>query len=106
MDTLGLDYEEFQEVLHLCRRMGIAGCLPGFNLRRFLIGHLRATLPETAAKIEALGEEHVRLLWRELQARSPSPRGSRSDPSRTAHGVQPWYALGISSPCAATGSRA
>jgi hypothetical protein len=104
MDTLGLDYEESQQVLHLCRT-GIAACLLGFNLQRFLVGHLRATLPETAAKIEAMDDEHVQLLGRELPARSISPGGSQSGPSRGSFRTQHWYALGVSTPWASSNSR-
>jgi hypothetical protein len=88
MATLGLDYEEFQEVLHLGRCMGLDHCPPGFSLRRFLVGRLRVTLPEAAAKIEGLNDEQVNFLGQEIVARL------------TAFGPgYRWHGLGSSTPC-------
>jgi hypothetical protein len=88
MLTLGLDYEEFQQVLHLCRLAGMAGGPSGFSLRRFLVSRLRATLPETAAKIDGLSGEELDRLCQEIQARPACPvpvvGAVRSGP------VHPW----------------
>ena len=64
MEQLNLDYEELQQVAHLCHWLP-----PGADLKRFLVGHLRHRLPATASKIERLEEAEVGALGRQLGAR-------------------------------------
>jgi hypothetical protein len=69
MARLNLDYEELQEVVHLCRRLP-----PGLDLKRFLLGHLRYRLPATAAKIEKLEEDEITTLREQIAARRRMPQ--------------------------------
>lgn len=63
MEKLNLDYEEFQEVVHLCRRLP-----PGLGLKPFLLSHLKHRMPVTASKIETLGEGEVNVLREQIAA--------------------------------------
>jgi hypothetical protein len=68
MARLNLDYEELQEVVHLCRWLP-----PGLDFKRFLLGRLRYRLPATAAKIEKLEEDDITSLREQIAARSKIP---------------------------------
>jgi hypothetical protein len=69
MARLNLDYEELQEVVRLCRWLP-----PGWDLKRFLLGHLRYRLPATAAKIETLEEDEITTLREQIAARRRMPQ--------------------------------
>jgi hypothetical protein len=69
MARLNLDYEELQEILHLCRWLP-----PGLDLKRFLVGQLRYRLPVTAGKIEKLQEDQVATLREQIAARRRMPQ--------------------------------
>jgi len=69
MERLNLDYEEFQQVAHLCHWLP-----PGFDLKPFLLNHLRHRLPGTASKIESLGERELNALSEQIDAQRRAPR--------------------------------
>jgi hypothetical protein len=74
MDQLNLDYEEFQQVVHLSSWLP-----PGSDLKVFLLNHLRHRLPATASKIERLAEREVDILSEQIAAHR---KGLRFEPSR------------------------
>jgi hypothetical protein len=63
MERMNLDYEEFQQVVHLCRSLPA-----GLDLKHFLTGHLRHRLPALAWKIENLDAQEVCTLRNEIDA--------------------------------------
>jgi hypothetical protein len=69
MERLNLDYEELQQVVHLCRWLP-----PGWDLKRFLLGHLRHRLPATASKIEQFEEGEISALRAHIVAHQQAPR--------------------------------
>jgi hypothetical protein len=74
MERLDLDYEEFQQVAHLCCWLP-----PGSDLKVFLLNHLRHRLPATASKIERLGAREVDALSLQIAAHR---KRQRLEPSR------------------------
>jgi hypothetical protein len=82
MERMNLDYEEFQCVVHLCRRLPA-----GFDLKGFLTDHLRHGLPALARKIENLNVEQVNMLRSEIDAhdkkysRRSQPTNANGKPS-------------------------
>ena len=63
MESMNLDYEEFQYVIHLCRSWAA-----GLDLKHFLTCQLRHRLPALSCKIESLNAEEVRTLRTEIDA--------------------------------------
>lgn len=63
MERMNLDYEEFQYVVHLCRRLPA-----GLDLKHFLTRHLTHRLPTLARKIGKLELEEVNMLRTEIDA--------------------------------------
>jgi hypothetical protein len=66
MSSLGLTYEEFQELQHLCYWIDLSRRPRDFDFRAFLLGRLENKNSSTRQKIEQLPDDHIELLCREI----------------------------------------
>jgi hypothetical protein len=66
MESLGLSFDELQQVLQQCHDVRVSCYPPGFDLKAFLMGLFRERSPATAARIERLSDKQLRSLCQEI----------------------------------------
>ncbi len=67
MDTLGLSQKDFSEVIRVCQREPVTEGTPINELKQFLVARLQASFPETARRIQKLGDGQMEELRREVE---------------------------------------
>jgi hypothetical protein len=66
MGSLGLTYDELQEVLRLCQHVRVSHYPPRFDLKAFLVGLFQDRSAATARRIESLNDQQMRSLCQEI----------------------------------------
>ena len=66
MGSLGLTYDELQQVLRLCQHVHVTYYPPRFDLKAFLVGLFRERSAATARRIESLNDQQMRSLCQEI----------------------------------------
>ena len=66
MEPLGIDNEEFQHILQVCRRIPTDESTSATDTKKFLIARLREECPQAATRVGQLSGQQMERLYQEI----------------------------------------